>query len=43
MKQEFSQQVFLKAIEKGKDADGDIKIIGSVSCYYEKGTALLAL
>ena len=43
IKQEFSQQVFLKAIEKGEDADDDIKIIGSVSCYYEKGTALLAV
>ncbi len=30
IKQEFSQQVFLKAIQKGKDAKDDINIIGSV-------------
>ena len=41
IKQEFSQQVFLKAIEKGKGAEDDIKIIGSVRCYHEKGTAFI--
>lgn len=41
IKQEFSQQVFLKAIQKGKEAEDDIIIIGSVRGYPEKGTAYI--
>jgi ribosomal protein S18 acetylase RimI-like enzyme len=41
IKQEFSQQVFLKAIQKGKDTEDDINIIGSVRGYHEKGTAFI--
>ena len=41
IKQEFSQQVFLKAIQKGKDAEDDINIIGSVRGYHDKGTAFI--
>ena len=41
IKQEFSQQVFLKAIQKGKDAKDDINIIGSVRGYHDKGTAFI--
>jgi ribosomal protein S18 acetylase RimI-like enzyme len=41
IKQEFSQQVFLKAIQKGKDAEDDIDIIGAVRGYLEKGTAFI--
>jgi ribosomal protein S18 acetylase RimI-like enzyme len=43
IKQEFSQQVFLKAIKKGKDAEDDINIIGSVRGYHDKGTAFIGL
>jgi hypothetical protein len=41
IKQEFSQQIFLKAIQKGKDAKDDINIIGSVRGYHDKGTAFI--
>jgi hypothetical protein len=41
IKQEFSQQVFLEAIQKGKDAKDDINIIGSVRGYHDKGTAFI--
>ena len=43
IKQEFSQQVFLKAIEKGKE-EGDpatMMIVGSVRAYLERGTAYI--
>jgi ribosomal protein S18 acetylase RimI-like enzyme len=41
IKQEFSQQVFLKAIEKGKETEEDpaMMIVGSVRAYLERGTA----
>jgi ribosomal protein S18 acetylase RimI-like enzyme len=41
IKQEFSQLVFLKAIQKGKDAEDNIKMIGSVRGYHEKGTVFI--
>ena len=41
IKQEFSQQAFLKAIQKGKDAKDDINVIGSVRGYHEKRTAFI--
>jgi ribosomal protein S18 acetylase RimI-like enzyme len=41
IKQEFSQQIFLKAIQKGKDGKDDINIIGSVRGYHDKGTAFI--
>jgi ribosomal protein S18 acetylase RimI-like enzyme len=45
IKQEFSQQVFLKAIEKGteKEEEGDqtMTIVGSVRAYLERGTAYI--
>ena len=47
IKQEFSQQVFLKAmaIEKGKEEEEEgnqtITIVGSVRAYLERGTAYI--
>ena len=47
IKQEFSQQVFLKAIQKqkqkqkGKEPENDVAIIGSVRAYLEKETAYI--
>jgi ribosomal protein S18 acetylase RimI-like enzyme len=43
IKQEFSHQVFLKAIEKGTEEGGDetMTIVGSVRAYLERGTAYI--
>jgi ribosomal protein S18 acetylase RimI-like enzyme len=46
IKQEFSQQIFLKAIKKGEEEDeegGDqtMTIVGSVRAYHERGTAYI--
>jgi ribosomal protein S18 acetylase RimI-like enzyme len=47
IKQEFLQQVFLKAIQKDKDKDkgkeveDDARIIGAVRAYLEKGTTYI--
>ena len=43
IKEEFSQQIFLKAIEKGEEEEGDqtMTIVGSVRAYLERGTAYI--
>ena len=46
IKQEFSQQIFLKAIEKGMEeeeegGDQTMMIVGSVRAYLERGTAYI--
>ena len=46
IKQEFSQQIFLKAIEKGEEeeeegGDQTMTIVGSVRAYLERGTAYI--
>ena len=46
IKEEFSQQIFLKAIEKGEEeeeegGDQTMTIVGSVRAYLERGTAYI--
>jgi len=45
IKQEFSHQIFLKAIEKGKEEEEEgnqtITIVGSVRAYLDRGTAYI--
>ena len=46
IKQEFSQQIFLKAIKKGEEeeeegGDQTMTIVGSVRAYLERGTAYI--